>query len=199
MIRLLIILFFLFISCNTVTQKHIEKKKKSNKSSIYNIDTLQVPKIDTLYLSRIDTLFDDVRYPDIYTISDEYKIMPTKKILLGEINYYSEGFIYKKDTIIIQQLIQAVEGIYEKDNYRKVFINSKSANVKRIFIKDADVFNYFNNILLDYYYLHKLYYRNSIYILKQQPMAWCGNNKSEFVLVINPKNNEVLEFFTEHY
>ena len=198
MLRFIIISFFLFISCNTVTQNHYNKKKKSEKRTIYNIDTLQVPKIDTLYLSRLDTLFDDMRYQDFYTLEDEYKIKPTKKIVLGEINYYSEGFIYKKDTIIIQQLIQAVDGIYKKDSYRKIFINGKLAHIKRIFIKDAKVFNVFNDILLDYYYFQKLYYRKSKYILIQQPMSWCGGNKSEFVLVINPKANEVLEFFTEY-
>lgn len=198
MIRLVIISFFLFISCNTVTQKHNEKKNTSNKRTTYNIDTLQVPKIDTLYLSRLDTLFDDMRYQDFYTLGDEYKIKPTKKIVLGEINYYSEGFIYKKDTIIIQQLIKVNEGIYKKDSYRKIFINGKLAHIKRILIKDAKVYNVFNDILLDLYYFNKLYYRKSKFIFIKQPMSWCGSNQSEFVLVINPKDNEVLEFFTEY-
>lgn len=206
MFKLILISFFLFISCNTITQKHNKKKNKPEKRTIYNIDTLQAPKIDTLYLSMTDTLFDNLRYPDIYTISDEYKITPTKKIVLGDINYYSEGFIYKKDTIIIQQLIKVNKGIYKKDSFRKIFINGKLAHIKRILIKNAKIFNnrnakkynFFNNILLDYYYFQKLYYRKSNYILIEQPMGWCGSNKNEFVLVINPKDNEVLEFFTEY-
>jgi len=199
MLRLIIISLLLLTSCNTITQKQNKKEELiKDKTHVYKVDTIFISKykIDTVFISKIDTVFDHFTYSMIKNIDPKYKIVP-KKIVLGEIDHINEGFIWKKDSVIIRQPYRD-GAVYSKDSIRRVFVNSEEMKITRIMVKDLDLFEYFNNILLDYYYLDKLYFINSKYVLIQQPMAWCGNNGQYFVLVIDPKKKQVFEFFVDY-
>jgi len=204
MLRLIIIFFILFASCNSTpgwqnnkntTEKNPNKPSKGDTIPTYKIDTTFTYKIDTIFVSKKETIIDDITYLDICNMDDKYKIKP-KKIVLGEIDHITEGFIWKNDTILIKQFIKSKWlGINIKD--RKILINGKEAKITRVIVKDIDVFLFFNNILLDYYYLDELYYKDSKYILREQPMRYTGKNKQKFVLVIVPEDNKVFELFIE--
>jgi len=184
MYKLVVILFFIFIGCHYSTK--MNDKETTN-------------KIDTIWISQKDTIFDGVTEKDILNFNDDLKIKPTKRITLGEIDYVSQGFVFKNDSVVIYQPIMDWE-IFEKDSIRKVYINGKPLTIKRVIFKDInDSIEFyphdFNHILMDYYYYDKLYYIKSRYVLINQPMAWCGKNHWRFALVINPKNNVVKEVF----
>ena len=193
MYKLVVILFFIFISCHYSTK--MNDKELTNKNKIeknYN-------KIDTIWISQKDTIFDGITEKDMLNFNDDLKIKPTKRITLGEIDSVSEGFVFKNDSIVIYQPINDVE-IFEKDTIRKVYINGKLLTIKRVIFKDINESkefypHYFNHILMDYYYFNRLYYIKSRYVWIDQPMVWCGKNHWRFALVINPKNNEVKEVF----
>jgi hypothetical protein len=204
MLRLIIIFFILFASCNSTperqnnkntTKKNPNKYSKDYKIPSCEVDTTLAYKIDTIFVSKKETIIDDITYLDICNMDDKYKIKP-KKIVLGEIDHITEGFIWKNDTIIIRQPY-ADESFYIVNPIRKVYINGKEAKITRVIVKDIDVFLFFNNILLDYYYLDELYYKDSKYILREQPMRYTGKNKQKFVLVIVPEDNKVFELFIE--
>ena len=151
--------------------------------------------VDTLFISLEDIIADKFTAISVLRLEEQYKIHPENRIVKGEVNYYSEGFIWGADTVVISQLILE-DSLFKGEAIRLILVNGDICAVRRIIFNDEqNLFYDFDDINMDYYYLDELYYKDSFYIWPKQPMAWCGTNRQEFVLLIDPDNCVVYEFF----